>query len=345
MFSFLKKKTTHTPEKILNSPPGALASNAETTLNQETAQNQPPSLLQRLKSGLSKTRSQFTSNLAHFILGKKSVDAETLQEIETRLLQADLGTEVTRDVIQNMTAKLARHELKDGDAVLQALKQELIQLLQQTLPAETASTTTPHVILMVGVNGTGKTTSIGKLAYHYKNEGKKVLLAAGDTFRAAAIEQLQVWAERNQVPIIAQHIGADSASVLFDALSAAQARNMDILIADTAGRLHTKSNLMEELKKIKRVLSKLDATAPHELLLVLDATIGQNAIVQAQEFHAAIGLTGLIVTKLDGTAKGGAVFAIAQQLRLPIKFIGTGEQLGDLAPFNPEAFVCALFDE
>jgi fused signal recognition particle receptor len=303
----------------------------------------PQNILQRLKHSLIKTRQQLKENLASLVLGKKEIDADLLKDIEVRLLQADVGIQVTQELIQFLTQKLNREALKDGQSLLVALRQQLIDIL--TVPTVKIPSSSPQVILMVGVNGTGKTTTIGKLAHFYQQENKTVMLAAGDTFRAAAIEQLQIWGERNHCPVISQHSGADSASVLFDAFSAARARNIDILLADTAGRLHTKTNLIEELKKIKRVLGKLDEQAPHETLLVLDAGIGQNALIQAEQFHAAIGLTGLVITKLDGTAKGGIVFAIARKLGLPIKFLGMGEKIEDLIPFNPEEFVTALFEE
>jgi fused signal recognition particle receptor len=268
-----------------------------------------------------------------------------MEEIETLLLMADIGVEATTEIIQRLTDRVERKQLSDGDALQAALKQELAELLEPVdQPLELHTDQSPMVILMVGVNGVGKTTTIGKLAKKYQAEGKSVMLAAGDTFRAAAVEQLQVWGDRNNVPVVAQHTGADSASVLFDALESAKAKNVDVLIADTAGRLQNKDNLMQELQKVVRVMQKLDPSAPHEVMLVLDAGTGQNAISQAKEFKEAVGVTGITLTKLDGTAKGGIIFAIAKQFGLPIRFIGVGEQADDLRPFEAKAFVEALFD-
>ncbi len=301
-------------------------------------------LLNRLKSGLSKTRLSFTNTLADTLLGKKIIDDELLEEIETLLLTSDMGYDVTQKIINDLSQQLSRKALNDGKAVFDALKDQLAQLLLPVeIPLKIHEEHHPTVILVVGVNGTGKTTTIGKLAKKLQDEGKKVVLAAGDTFRAAAIEQLQVWGERINVPVIAQQIGADSASVIFDAIQSAKARNADVLIADTAGRLHTQTNLMEELKKIVLVIKKLDYKAPHEIMLVLDAGIGQNALSQAKKFNEAVNLTGITLTKLDGTARGGMIFAIANQLKLPIRFIGVGEQVDDLQPFNTRVFVDALF--
>jgi len=269
-----------------------------------------------------------------------------LEEIETTLLTADVGITATTEIIDALTEKLERKQLKDGEAVRLALKEQLRGLLtESSAPLTIKSDKGPFVILMVGVNGVGKTTTIGKLARQFKNEGKSVMLAAGDTFRAAAVEQLQVWGERNDVPVVAQHTGADSASVIFDAVQSAQARGVDVVIADTAGRLQNKDNLMSELEKVVRVMKKLDDSAPHEVMLVLDAGTGQNALSQAEVFQRAVGVTGITLTKLDGTAKGGIIFAIARQLKLPIRYIGVGEQVEDLRPFESEAFVEALFDE
>ena len=297
-------------------------------------------LFARLKQSLTRTG----SGLADLFLGARKVDDALFEELETRLLMADVGITATREIITNLTDKVDRHQLKDSDALFAALKEELKRLLQPVcLPLVLADKPLkPQVILMVGVNGVGKTTTIGKLAKRYQAEGRKVLLAAGDTFRAAAVEQLQIWGERNSVPVIAQHTGADSASVVFDALHAAQARKVDLLIADTAGRLHNKSNLMEELAKVHRVLQKLDPEAPHEVLLVLDAATGQNALAQAREFNKSIPITGLVLTKLDGTAKGGIVFALARELNIPVRFIGVGEQADDLRDFDADSFVDAL---
>lgn len=300
----------------------------------------------RLKQGLSKTSASIGEGMASLFLGKKTIDDDLLDEIETRLLTADVGVEATSVIIQRLTQKVARKELADADALYKSLQAELAAMLKPVeQPLKIASQNKPFVILVVGVNGAGKTTTIGKLAKKLQLEGKKVMLAAGDTFRAAAVEQLQVWGERNKIPVIAQHTGADSASVIFDAVQAAKARGIDVLIADTAGRLHTKDNLMEELKKVRRVIGKLDADAPHEVLLVLDAGTGQNAINQAKQFNQTVELTGLALTKLDGTAKGGVIFALAKQFGLPIRYIGVGEGIDDLRTFEAEPFVQALFAE
>lgn len=298
----------------------------------------------RLKAGLSKTRASFSNSLATLILGKKTLDAELIELIENQLLTADVGVDATSQLIQHLTQKLARNELKDSETVLQTLQEDLKSILSPCQKPLLADTTSPFIILVVGINGSGKTTTIGKLAHHFKESGKKVMLAAGDTFRAAAIEQLQIWGERNQIPVIAQQSGADTAAVIFDAMEAAKARGVDILIADTAGRLHTQTGLMDELKKVKRVLGKIDPTAPHETLLVLDAGIGQNALTQAKQFNDAIGVSGITLTKLDGTAKGGIIFAIAKQLKIPLRFIGVGEGIDDLRPFDANDFVDALFE-
>lgn len=300
----------------------------------------------RLKQGLSKTSASIGEGMASLFLGKKAIDDELLDDLETRLLTADVGVEATSVIIQRLTQKVARKELADSDALYKSLQGELAAMLRPVeQPLKIASQNKPFVILVVGVNGAGKTTTIGKLAKKLQLEGKKVMLAAGDTFRAAAVEQLQVWGERNKIPVIAQHTGADSASVIFDAVQAAKARGIDVLIADTAGRLHTKDNLMEELKKVRRVIGKLDADAPHEVLLVLDAGTGQNAINQAKQFNQTVELTGLALTKLDGTAKGGVIFALAKQFGLPIRYIGVGEGIDDLRTFEAEPFVQALFAE
>ncbi|HGS7992602.1 signal recognition particle-docking protein FtsY [Pseudomonas aeruginosa] len=305
-----------------------------------------PGFFARLRQGLSKTSASIGEGMASLFLGRKEIDDDLLDDIETRLLTADVGVEATTLIVQNLTKRVARKELADSGALYKALQEELASLLrpvEQSLQVDVARE--PYVILVVGVNGVGKTTTIGKLAKKLQLEGKKVMLAAGDTFRAAAVEQLQVWGERNRIPVIAQHTGADSASVIFDAVQAAKARGIDVLIADTAGRLHTKDNLMEELKKVRRVIGKLDETAPHEVLLVLDAGTGQNAINQAKQFNLAVELTGLALTKLDGTAKGGVIFALAKQFGLPIRYIGVGEGIDDLRTFEADAFVQALFAE
>ena len=300
--------------------------------------------LGRIRAGLSKTRAGLAEGLGTLFLGGKRLDDTLLEELETRLLVADVGLDATRRILDGLTEKLGRKDLLTPEVVMNALAADMTALLapcEQPLriPGDGPK---PFVILVVGINGAGKTTTIGKLAHHLKAEGRSVLLAAGDTFRAAAVEQLQTWGARNDVPVVAQHTGADSASVIFDAVAAGQARGMDVVIADTAGRLHTQSNLMQELAKIKRVLAKLDPAAPHEVLLVVDGGTGQNALNQAQQFHQAVGLTGVAITKLDGTAKGGMLFAIAQKLGVPIRFIGVGEAIEDLQPFVARDFVAAL---
>lgn len=304
------------------------------------------SVFQRIRQGLGKTRASLGGGLSGLFAPGKKVDSDLLEEIETTLLMADVGVTATTEIIDSLTEKLNRSQLKDGDALRKALKDELRGLLEGSAePLAIDGAKKPWVLLMVGVNGVGKTTTIGKLARQFQNEGKSVMLAAGDTFRAAAVEQLQVWGERNKVPVVAQHTGADSASVIYDAVQSAQSRGIDVVIADTAGRLQNKDNLMNELEKVVRVMKKLDDTAPHEVMLVLDAGTGQNALSQAQVFQQAVGVSGITLTKLDGTAKGGIVFAIARQLGLPIRYIGVGEQVEDLRPFEPETFVDALFDE
>lgn len=301
-------------------------------------------LFDRLKNGLNKTRDNLTEGVQRIFLGEKEIDDELLEELETVLLTSDVGVAATREILDHLTMKISRKELNDGKAVYSNLQHELTEILKPVeVPLEIDSTKTPFVILMVGVNGVGKTTTIGKLAKRLQAEGKSVLLAAGDTFRAAAVEQLKVWGERNDVPVIAQESGSDSASVVYDGLAAARARGVDVLIADTAGRLQNKKNLMDELTKITRVLGKLDETAPHEVLLVLDAGTGQNAISQAKEFLEAVSVSGLVLSKLDGTAKGGVIFALARQLGLPIRFVTVGEQIDDLRPFSADEFVEALF--
>jgi len=300
----------------------------------------------RMKQGLGKTRKGLGKGLADLLVGAKEIDDEIFEEIETQLLVADVGVEATDVIIEALTGQVSREELVDADALYESLQNELRKLLVPVdQPLNIDGSKKPYVILMVGVNGVGKTTTIGKLACRFKAEGKNVMLAAGDTFRAAAVEQLQVWGERNDIPVVAQHTGADSASVVYDAVQAAQSRGADVLIADTAGRLHTRGNLMEELTKVTRVMKKLIPDAPHEVLLVLDAGTGQNAIQQAEQFRDAAGVTGLALTKLDGTAKGGILFALAKRTGLPIRFIGVGERLEDLRPFHAEEFVQALFED
>lgn len=335
MFGFGKKKSSDDG--------GAKPSpETDTTVAVEAA----PGLFARLKAGLTKTRGSLTDGIANLVLGRKQIDAALLEDIETQLLVADVGVDATQGIIEDLTKRVARKQLADAEALLDALREDMTAILRPcSMPLLVDETKRPFVILMVGVNGAGKTTTIGKLARRLQSTGKSVMLAAGDTFRAAAVEQLEVWGERNNIPVIAQHQGADSASVIFDALQSAQARGIDVLIADTAGRLHTQSNLMEELKKIKRVLTKLDITAPHEVLLVVDAGTGQNAINQAEQFNAAVGLTGICLTKLDGTAKGGIIFAIAKRLGIPIRYIGVGESIEDLREFDAEQFVGALFEK
>lgn len=297
----------------------------------------------RLVKGLLKTKQNIGAGFRSFFLGKK-IDDELFEELEEQLLIADIGVPTTSKIIKNLTEHASRKELQDAELLYQQLKVEMADILEPVArPLEIDSTKKPYVILMVGVNGVGKTTTIGKLARKFQAEGKSVLLAAGDTFRAAAVEQLQVWGERNHIPVVAQSTGSDSASVIFDAMQSAAARNIDILIADTAGRLQNKNNLMDELKKIVRVMKKYDETAPHEIMLTLDAGTGQNAISQAKLFNEAVGLTGISLTKLDGTAKGGVIFAIADQFKLPIRYIGVGEKIEDLREFNAKEFIEALF--
>lgn len=299
--------------------------------------------LGRIRAGLSKTRAGLAEGLGTLFLGGKRLDDTLLEELETRLLVADVGLDATRRILDGLTEKLGRKDLLTPEVVMNTLAMDMTALLAPCeQPLRIPGDSKPFVILVVGINGAGKTTTIGKLAHRLKAEGRSVLLAAGDTFRAAAVEQLQTWGARNDVPVVAQHTGADSASVIFDAVAAGQARGMDVVIADTAGRLHTQSNLMQELAKIKRVLAKLDPAAPHEVLLVVDGGTGQNALNQAQQFHQAVGLTGVAITKLDGTAKGGMLFAIAQKLGVPIRFIGVGEAIEDLQPFVAHDFVAAL---
>ncbi|MDP9087213.1 MAG: signal recognition particle-docking protein FtsY [Pseudomonadota bacterium] len=296
----------------------------------------------RLRAKLNQGPAWLTTDIKELLPGRK-IDAEILDDLETRLIMADVGVEASSRILEELRRRVARKELNDVDALLKALQEAMTQILK---PVEQAlvvgATSKPFVILVVGINGAGKTTTIGKLAHRLLAEGMSVMLAAGDTFRAAAREQLEIWAERNNVPIVAQQSGAEPAAVIFDALKAAKARNIDVLIADTAGRLHTQTHLMDELKKVKRVLARLDSTAPHEVLLVLDGTIGQNAVAQAEEFNKGLGVTGLVITKLDGTAKGGVVLAIAQRLNIPIRFIGVGEQSEDFGVFNASDFVSAL---
>lgn len=305
-----------------------------------------PGFFARIKQGLSRTSSHFAEGLGNLFLGRKTIDDELFEELETQLLVADVGMDATTEIIDSLTARVARKQLNDVDALYAALREQLTELLRPVeQPLVIDADHNPYVILVVGVNGVGKTTTIGKLAKRLQNQGKKVMLAAGDTFRAAAVEQLQVWGDRNNVPVIAQHTGADSASVIYDALQAAKARGIDVIIADTAGRLHNKNHLMDELSKVKRVMAKVDGSAPHEVLLVLDAGTGQNAVNQTETFRDAAGVTGLVLTKLDGTAKGGVIFALSKKFGLPVRFIGVGEAIDDLQPFAAEPFIKALFNQ
>jgi len=297
----------------------------------------------RLKDGLKRTKQNFGSGIFGLFKGKK-IDDDLFDELEEQLIVADVGVDTTLKIINSLTQGANRKQLKDGEALYQLLQDELVEMIKPvSQPLDIEKTDGPYVILMVGVNGVGKTTTIGKLAKKFQQQGKKVALAAGDTFRAAAVEQLQVWGERNDIQVIAQHTGADSASVIFDAVQAAKARNVDVLIADTAGRLQNKSHLMEELKKVVRVMKKLDDTAPHEVMLTLDAGTGQNAMSQVNLFNEAVGVTGLTLTKLDGTAKGGVIFGLADKYNIPIRFIGVGEGIDDLREFNGVEYVEALF--
>ncbi|MBO1256959.1 signal recognition particle-docking protein FtsY [Alteromonas sp. 5E99-2] len=325
------------------------AKEPEAELQPEKEDNKT-SFFGRLKASLSKTKTNIGSGFVSLFKGK-TIDDELYEDLETQLLVADVGMDTTQKIIKNLTESVNRTQLKDGEALFGELRQQMSTLLEPVneplwpkIEAHDPASG-PYVILMVGVNGVGKTTTIGKLAKQFQSKGKKVMLAAGDTFRAAAVEQLQVWGERNDIPVIAQHTGADSASVLFDAVEAARARNVDILLADTAGRLQNKDNLMEELKKVVRVMKKVHPDAPHEVMLTIDAGTGQNAISQAELFNKAVGLTGITLTKLDGTAKGGVIFAIADKLNLPIRYVGVGEGIDDLQTFDSEAFIQALFSD
>ncbi|MFA0489767.1 signal recognition particle-docking protein FtsY [Vibrio splendidus] len=310
----------------------------------EEVQDKPTeSFFARLKRSLSRTKANIGAGFFGLFKGKQ-IDEDLFEELEEQLLIADVGMNTTVKIIENLTEKASRNDLKDGEALYGLLKEEMAEILSQVeQPLVVDTTKTPYVILMVGVNGVGKTTTIGKLAKQFQGEGKKVMLAAGDTFRAAAVEQLQVWGQRNNVPVIAQHTGADSASVIYDAIEAAKARGVDVVIADTAGRLQNKSNLMEELRKIVRVMKKIDDSAPHEIMLTLDAGTGQNAISQAKLFSDVAPVTGITLTKLDGTAKGGVIFSIADQFQIPIRYIGVGEGIDDLRPFESKDFIEALF--
>ncbi|MFU9136581.1 signal recognition particle-docking protein FtsY [Erwinia tasmaniensis] len=331
------------PEPVV--PEDSIAAALAKVENIEHTEQERPSkegFFARLKRSLVKTRQNLGSGFISLFRGKK-IDDDLFEELEEQLLIADVGVETTRRIIGNLTAQANRRQLRDAEALYGLLKQEMAEILSKVEAPLDVGTKSPFVILMVGVNGVGKTTTIGKLARQYQAEGKSVMLAAGDTFRAAAVEQLQVWGERNHIPVIAQQTGADSASVIFDAIQAAKARHVDVLIADTAGRLQNKSHLMEELKKITRVMKKLDEQAPHEVMLTIDASTGQNAISQTRLFHEAVGLTGITLTKLDGTAKGGVIFSVADQFNIPIRYIGVGEGIEDLRSFKADDFIEALF--
>ena len=324
---------------------GAQISRTTESLSEEavnpTSEKPKEGMRARFRRALSKTGRSF----GNLFLGEREIDDELLEELETLLLLADVGIESTVEIIQDLAEKVKRRELADSRALFLSLQNTMIDKLKGCEQPLVVEQRTPFVLLVVGVNGVGKTTTIGKLAKSYQDQGKSVMLAAGDTFRAAAVEQLQAWGERNNVPVVAQHTGADSASVIYDAIESAKSRNVDILIADTAGRLHTKSNLMEELKKVKRVIGKLDESAPHEVLLVLDAGTGQNAVNQMQEFNETVNVTGVALTKLDGTAKGGIIFSLCKQFGIPIRFVGLGEGIDDLQPFRAKDYVHALFDQ
>ncbi|EGO8358976.1 signal recognition particle-docking protein FtsY [Escherichia coli] len=323
----------------------ALAAEEEPPVEEIAQEQEKPTkegFFARLKRSLLKTKENLGSGFISLFRGKK-IDDDLFEELEEQLLIADVGVETTRKIINNLTEGATRKQLRDAEALYGLLKEEMGEILAKVDEPLNVEGKTPFVILMVGVNGVGKTTTIGKLARQFEQQGKSVMLAAGDTFRAAAVEQLQVWGQRNNIPVIAQHTGADSASVIFDAIQAAKARNIDVLIADTAGRLQNKSHLMEELKKIVRVMKKLDVEAPHEVMLTIDASTGQNAVSQAKLFHEAVGLTGITLTKLDGTAKGGVIFSVADQFGIPIRYIGVGERIEDLRPFKADDFIEALF--
>lgn len=359
MFGFKKHKPSSDQNSLTNAAPTrgegeiSLTSSIEEKLESPSptpltnlAEKSGDGFFSRLRKGLSKTSRGLSGGISALMLGRKTIDDTLLEELETRLLTADVGIESTTRIINDLTARVHRKQLGDTEALFSALHENMTEILRPVAhPLEIDAAKRPYVILMVGINGAGKTTTIGKLAKHLQGAGKSVMLAAGDTFRAAAVEQLQAWGTRNQVQVISQGSGADSASVIYDALQAAQARGIDVLIADTAGRLHTQTNLMDELRKVKRVIGKLDSDAPHEIMLVVDAGIGQNALAQAREFNNALGLTGITVTKLDGTAKGGILFAIAQKTGIPIRFIGVGEGVDDLRTFAAEEFVSALLAE
>jgi fused signal recognition particle receptor len=350
LFKFRSKKTSEaepSADDDADDPRAALDPSATSIEPEEAAvadspATRQPGFIARMRAKLNRGNSWLTYDLANLLPGGK-IDDEVLDELETRLIAADVGIETTEKILGSLRKRVQRKELADLEALLAALRSAMLEILEPVAqPHKLDKARKPYVVLVVGVNGSGKTTTIGKLAHRLGREGRKVLLSAGDTFRAAAIEQLQVWGDRNNVPVVAQAAGADPAAVTFDAMQSAQARGVDVLIADTAGRLHTQSNLMDELKKVRRVLGRLDESAPHEVLLVLDASQGQNALTQAQQFHEAVGVTGLVMTKLDGTAKGGIVLAIADTMKLPIRFIGIGETAADFDVFDAGAFVDAV---
>jgi len=338
------EKVTVQAEEVVTEKEPEVELEAEPVIQVEEVQEKPTeSFFARLKRSLQRTKENIGAGFFGLFSGKK-IDDELFEELEEQLLIADVGMDTTVRIIDSLTEKASKQDLKDGEALYGLLKEEMAEILAKVeQPLEINEKNMPHVILMVGVNGVGKTTTIGKLAKQFQNEGKSVMLAAGDTFRAAAVEQLQVWGQRNDVPVIAQHTGADSASVIYDAIEAARARKVDVVIADTAGRLQNKSNLMEELRKIVRVMKKIDPSAPHEIMLTLDAGTGQNAISQAKLFSDVAPVTGITLTKLDGTAKGGVIFSIADQFQIPIRFIGVGEGIDDLRPFVAQDFIEALF--
>lgn len=339
-------KPTEQPVPVVEQQAAQPSDNVEpATVEAPVEPEKKPKFFERLKAGLSRTKQNIGTGFVALFKGK-NIDDDLYEELETQLLVADVGMDTTAKIIDGLTESAKLSQLKDGEALYGLLKTQLRDMLQDvdqplTLDVEQG----PFVILMVGVNGVGKTTTIGKLAKQFQQQGKSVMLAAGDTFRAAAVEQLEVWGERNNIPVVAQHTGADSASVLFDALQSAKAKNVDVLIADTAGRLQNKDNLMEELKKVVRVMKKVDPNAPHEVMLTVDAGTGQNAISQAKLFNDAVGVTGITLTKLDGTAKGGVIFAVADQLNLPIRYIGVGEGIDDLRQFDSDDFIQALFSD
>lgn len=352
-----KMETNHSYTEVEENPSRQQSSAAETTSLADTAKQTEllapqistdannEGFFSKLKRSLSRTKESIGSGIVG-LFRDKAIDDELFEELETQLLVADVGMTTTVKIINKLTESSNRKQLKDGNALYQLLKEQMAEILHKVESPLTLKTQDgPFVILMVGVNGVGKTTTIGKMAKQFQQQGKKVMLAAGDTFRAAAVEQLQVWGERNHIPVVAQQTGSDSASVIFDAFQSAKARNIDVLIADTAGRLQNKEHLMEELKKVVRVMKKISPAAPHEIMLTLDAGTGQNAVSQTKLFHEAVGLTGISLTKLDGTAKGGVIFAIADQFDIPIRYVGIGEGIDDLRPFNSQDFVNALFIE